>query len=220
MSKLQIDIVSDIACPWCAIGYARLEQALASLDGEIEADVEWHAFELNPDPQNKPQPILQALSRKYGRSEAEMEAAQANMIEIATGLALNFSKMQERYTANTFDGHRLVKWAAGQGQATAMKMALFDAYFGHAENIGEVEVLLTRVKSIGLDADAARKVLASDAYVEEVRSDEARYQQAGVSSVPAFIINNQYLISGAQEPAYLVAALREMSQQSTEPKPV
>ncbi|MEH6493266.1 DsbA family oxidoreductase [Halopseudomonas sp.] len=218
-SNLHIDIVSDIACPWCAIGYARLEQALASLDGELQADVEWHAFELNPNPDSKPQPILQALSRKYGRSEAEMEAAQANMIEIATGLGLNFNKMQQRYTANTFDAHRLVKWAAEQGQATAMKQALFDAYFGHAENVGERDVLLRCVQGIGLDADAAQQVLASDAYVEAVRSDEARYQQAGVSSVPAFIINNQYLISGAQEPAYLVEALREIAQQGAEGTP-
>jgi len=219
MSNLHIDIVSDIACPWCAIGYARLEQAMASLAGELELDVEWHAFELNPNPDSQPQPILQALSRKYGRSEAEMEAAQANMIEIATGLGLNFSKMQERYTANTFNGHRLVKWAAEQGKQTAMKQALFDAYFGHAENVGETEVLLRCVESVGLDAAAARQVLESDAYVEAVRSDEERYQQAGVSSVPAFIVNDQYLISGAQEADYLVQALREIAQQNAAADP-
>lgn len=219
MSNLHIDIVSDIACPWCAIGYARLEQAMASLAGELELDVEWHAFELNPNPDSQPLPILQALSRKYGRSEAEMEAAQANMIEIATGLGLNFSKMQERYTANTFNGHRLVKWAAEQGKQTAMKQALFDAYFGHAENVGETEVLLRCVESVGLDAAAARQVLESDAYVEAVRSDEERYQQAGVSSVPAFIVNDQYLISGAQEADYLVQALREIAQQNAAANP-
>ena len=213
MTNLHVDIVSDIACPWCAIGYARLEQAMATLAGELELDIQWHAFELNPNPESKPQPILQALSRKYGRSEAEMEAAQANMIEVATGLGLNFSKMQERYTANTFNGHRLVKWAAEQGKQTAMKQALFDAYFGHAENVEDTEVLLRCVESIGLDTKAAQQVLDSDAFADAVRSDEARYQQAGVSSVPAFIVNNQYLISGAQEPAYLVEALREIAQQ-------
>ena len=213
MTNLHVDIVSDIACPWCAIGYARLEQAMATLAGELELDIEWHAFELNPNPESKPQPILQALSRKYGRSEAEMEAAQANMIEVATGLGLNFSKMQERYTANTFNGHRLVKWAVEQGKQTAMKQALFDAYFGHAENVEDTEVLLRCVESIGLDTEAAQQVLDSDAFADAVRSDEARYQQAGVSSVPAFIVNNQYLISGAQEPAYLVEALREIAQQ-------
>ena len=192
---------------------------MASLAGELELDVEWHAFELNPNPDSQPLPILQALSRKYGRSEAEMEAAQANMIEIATGLGLNFSKMQERYTANTFNGHRLVKWAAEQGKQTAMKQALFDAYFGHAENVGETAVLLRCVESVGLDAAAARQVLESDAYVEAVRSDEERYQQAGVSSVPAFIVNDQYLISGAQEADYLVQALREIAQQNAAANP-
>ena len=127
--------------------------------------------------------------------------------------------MQERYTANTFNGHRLVKWAAEQGKQTAMKQALFDAYFGHAENVGETEVLLRCVESVGLDAAAARQVLESDAYVEAVRSDEERYQQAGVSSVPAFIVNDQYLISGAQEADYLVQALREIAQQNAAANP-
>jgi len=219
MNPLRIDIVSDIACPWCAIGYARLEQARKSLAGELELKIEWHAFELNPDPDSQPQPILQALSRKYGRSEAEMEATQANMIEIATDLGLNFSQMQQRYTANTFNGHRLVKWAGEQGKQTEMKQALFEAYFGRAENVGDTEVLLRCVQTVGLDTETARQILQSDDYVDAVRRDEARYQQAGVSSVPAFIIDDQYLISGAQEPAYLVEALREIAQQRGQADP-
>lgn len=211
MKPIQIDIVSDIACPWCAIGYARLEQAMNQLADELTFSVQWHAFELNPDPDTEPQPILQALSRKYGRSEAEMQAAQSNMMEIAKNLGLNFSRMQERYTANTFDAHRLVKWAGEQGRQTEMKMALFEAYFGRAEDVGKPEVLLGCVESIGLDVAQARAVLNSDEYAELVRNEESRYQQAGVSAVPAFIINEQYLISGAQEPATLVNALREIA---------
>ena len=117
MTALKIDLVSDIACPWCAIGYARLQQALATLP-ELEVALEWHAFELNPDRNANPEPILPALSRKYGRSEDEMRAAQANMMNIASALGLNFDKMQQRYTCNTFDAHRLVKWAATQNKAT------------------------------------------------------------------------------------------------------
>ncbi len=211
MKSVQIDIVSDIACPWCAIGYARLKQAMDQLADELRVNVQWHAFELNPDPDAEPQPILQALSRKYGRSEAEMQAAQSNMMEIARNLGLNFTRMQERYTANTFDAHRLVKWAGEQGRQTEMKMALFEAYFGRAEDVGKPEVLLGCVESIGLDVGQARAVLNSDEYAELVRNEESRYQQAGVSAVPAFIINEQYLISGAQEPATLVNALREIA---------
>lgn len=211
MKSLKVDMVSDIACPWCAIGYARLEKAMATLADELTVSVQWRAFELNPDPASEPQPILQALSKKYGRSAAEMEAAQENMMGIAKDLGLDFTRMQERYTANTFDAHRLVKWAGEQGRQTELKMALFEAYFGRAENVAAPEVLLGCVESAGLDREQARAVLESDDYADVVREEESRYQQAGVSAVPAFIINEQYLISGAQEPDSLVSALREIA---------
>ncbi len=214
MKKITIDIVSDIACPWCAIGYARLQQALEQLEGELATEVHWHAFELNPDPAAQRLPILEALSRKYGRSVEEMEAAQNNMMDIARDLGLDFSLMQQRYTANTFDAHRLVKWAAGRGQATAMKMACFDAYFGKAADVSDHAVLTECTRAAGLDPEAAARVLATDAFADEVRSDEARYQQAGISSVPAFILNQRYLISGAQEPATLADALRQVAAEA------
>lgn len=214
MKTLQIDIVSDIACPWCAIGYARLEQAMKALEDELAFQIEWHAFELNPDKTSDGEPILQALSRKYGRSVAEMEAAQRNMMDIAEGLGLNFSRMQERYTRNTFDAHRLVKWAGDQGRQTDMKMAFFEAYFGRADDISNAGVLIECVESIGLDGVQAREILESDAYDEAVRADEAKYQQAGVSAVPAFIVNQRHLISGAQEPDTLIKAFREIAAQS------
>lgn len=212
MPALQIDIVSDIACPWCAIGYARLEKAMDALKNDMDFTLEWHAFELNPDPSGDGEPILPALSRKYGRSEDEMKASQAQMMEIARGLGLNFEKLQERYTRNTFDAHRLVKWAGEQDKQTEMKMAFFEAYFGRAENISNPDVLVNCVEAIGLDGGKAREVLASDLYADTVRQDEAQYQQAGVSAVPAYIINQKYLVSGAQEPETLVKAFREIAE--------
>lgn len=212
MTSLQIDIVSDIACPWCAIGYARLEKAMEALKSELDFNIEWHAFELNPDPSADGEPILPALARKYGRSEDEMRESQAQMKTIAQDLGLNFEKLQERYTRNTFDAHRLVKWAAEQGKQTDMKMACFDAYFGRAENISDADVLVSCAESAGLDGSAAREVLSSDQYAEAVRKDEAKYQQAGVSAVPAYIINETYLVSGAQEPDTLVQAFREIAE--------
>jgi len=214
MQHIRIDIVSDIACPWCAIGYARLEQALQQLDGELQAEIQWHAFELNPDPSAPRLPILEALSRKHGRSPAEMEAAQRNMMDIASGLGLDFSRMQERFTANTFDAHRLVKWAAGYGRASEMKLACFDAYFGRAADVSDHLVLLDCVAAAGLDVEEARGVLASGAESETVRQDEARYREAGISAVPAFILNQRYLISGAQEPQTLVDALRQVAAEA------
>lgn len=210
MTTLKIDLVSDIACPWCAIGYARLQQALSSLP-ELQTELEWHAFELNPDKNAPQEPILPALSRKYGRSEDDMRAAQANMMQIATDLGLNFSKMQQRFTCNTFDAHRLVKWAATHDKATAMKLALFAAYFGEAKDVSDADILANCAEQAGLDKTEAQRILASDDFSSIVKEDIAKYQQAGISSVPAFIINNRYLISGAQEPAQLAASLQQIA---------
>lgn len=211
MKTLQIDIVSDIACPWCAIGFARLEQAMQELAGELSFKIDWHAFELNPEESAEGQPILEALAKKYGSTPAEMEKNQSGMMAIARDLGLNFTRMQERRTRNTFDAHRLLKWAAEQGRETDLMKAFFEAYFGHAENISDHDVLARYVDSAGLDGATARTVLASDNYSDAVRKDEAQYQQAGISSVPAFIVDQQYLISGAQEPDYLVQALRDIA---------
>ena len=214
MKKIQIDIVSDIACPWCAIGYARLERAMAQLASEYEFTVQWHAFELNPDHSGEGQPILPALAKKYGRSEAEMRANQGHMMTIAQDLGLNFDHIQQRLTCNTFDAHRLVKWAGEQGLQTALKQALFEVYFGQALDVTDHKVLLSCVADIGLDSAVAKQILASDQYADAVRADEARYRQAGVTSVPAFIINKKYLISGAQEPAAWLQTLQQISSES------
>ena len=211
MKHVTIDIVSDIACPWCAIGYARLEKAMEELKNEMGFAIEWHAFELNPDPSGDGEPILPALSRKYGRSEEEMRANQAQMINVAQSLGLNFEKLQERHTRNTFDAHRLVKWAGKHHKQTEMKQAFFDAYFGRAENITEADVLVQCAEKIGLNGSDAREVLASNQYADDVRQDEKKYQQAGVSAVPAYIVDRKYLISGAQEPESLIKALREIA---------
>ena len=215
MHKLHIDIVSDIACPWCAIGYARLEQAMKQLGPDYAVTVQWRAFELNPYHSGEGEPILQALAKKYGRSEHEMRAAQSNMMAIAKDLGINFEKLQERLTANTFDAHRLVKWADAEGQQTAMKQALFEAYFGKALNVSDHNVLLGCVETLGLDVTHARQMLDSDQYADAVRADEQRYQKAGVSSVPAFIINHKYLISGAQDPGVLVKAMQDISAEAS-----
>lgn len=185
---------------------------MKQLSSDYEFTVQWHAFELNPDSSGGGEPILPALARKYGRSEEELRATQDQMMTIAKDLGLNFAKLQERLVCNTFDAHRLVKWAEVHGRQTDMKQALFEAYFGRAENVADHDALLRCVKALGLDVTKARDVLESDQYAVAVRKDEATYQRAGVSAVPAFIVNGKYLISGAQEPDTLVQALQEMAE--------
>lgn len=208
--KVRIDLVSDIACPWCAIGFARLQQALNELSTEVDVELHWRAFELNPDPALVPEPILPALCKKYGVAEAQMRASQQQLRQLADGLGLDFRALDNRLTCNTFDAHRLLHWAALQNAQTALKLALFQAYFGDGLQISEHAVLLACVEQAGLDPLAAAAVLNSQQFAGEVRHEQQQYQQAGIRSVPAFIINQQYLVSGAQESAVLASTLRQV----------
>lgn len=214
MKTLQIDIVSDVACPWCAIGYRRLEKAMGELEGELTFSIQWHPFRLNPGMPAEGEPILEHLCRKYGRTPAEMRASQEQIMAIAAELGLNFSKAQERRAQDTTDAHRLLAWAREQGRQTELEMALFDAYFGHARNPSDPQVLRQAAQSVGLDGDTADEILASDRYTREVETEEAKYKEAGISGVPAFIINGRYLISGAQEPQTLITAFRNLAAEA------
>ena len=209
MKTVRIDIVSDVACPWCAIGYKRLEQAMTEVAGEVAVTIQWLPFQLNPELPQEGEPILDHLMAKYGRSAEEMEAAQAHMTELAHGLGLDFTRMHERRARNTFDAHRLLAWARERGFQTELSLALFDAYFGRAANVSDPAVLRGVVDAAGLPGDEAERILAGDDYAEQVRTEETRYKQAGITGVPAFILNQKYLVQGAQEPETLVAALRE-----------
>ncbi len=140
-----------------------------------------------------------------------MREAQANMMAIAKSLGINFEKMQERYTCNTFDAHRLVKWAATHDKATFMKKALFEAYFGRAEDVSKAGVLIGCAEAAGLDSAEAQKILEGEDFGQAVIDEERTYQQAGVTAVPGFIVNDKYLISGAQETETLVEAFRNIA---------
>ncbi|WP_333796697.1 DsbA family oxidoreductase [Rheinheimera sp.] len=212
MKTIRIDLVSDIACPWCAIGFARLQQAFKTLP-ELQLQLHWRAFELNPDPNLVPEPILPALSKKYGQSEEAMRQSQQNLMAIAADLGLNFQKMQQRYTCNTFDAHRLMYWASSFNRQDQLALALFEAYFGEAQNMAEPEVLSHCVAKAGLDSAAAKTLLASEQYAAEVRAELEQARHNGIHSVPAFIINQRYLISGAQEPAVLAQALQQIADE-------
>ncbi|RUR46545.1 DsbA family oxidoreductase [Vreelandella populi] len=213
MQKIRIDLVSDVACPWCAIGYRRLEQALETLKGEIEVELFWQPFELNRDMPPEGEPILEHLCRKYGKDAASMEQSQREIMKVAEGLGLNFRGAQERRANNTFAAHRVLAWAATQNRETPLQMALFDAYFGEAKNPSDPEVLREKAIEVGLDGDTAEAIARSDQYADEVRAAEQKFMEAGVSAVPAFILDGRYLISGAQPANVLVDALRQVAEE-------
>ncbi len=214
MHKLRIDLVSDIACPWCAIGYRRLEQALEILDGEVEVELVWQPFELNPDMPPEGEPILEHLCRKYGQDAASIERNQGELMALAEELGLNFRGARERRAHNTFDAHRVLAWAAEQGHATALKLALFDAYFGEARRPSDPAVLREKAEQVGLDGDAAEAIARSNQYADEVRAAERRFMEAGVSAVPGFVLDGRYLVSGAQPPAALADAIRQVAAEA------
>ena len=215
MQTIKIDLVSDVVCPWCAIGDARLQQAMDRLANDYAFEVEWHPFLLNPDVPPEGRDILEHLSVKYGRSEEEMKAAQHDIINAARELGLNFEQALERRSWRTFDTHRVLAYAKEQGHDAAFNRALFEAYFGRAESPTDPEVLVPIAESLGLDGARVRDILASDEYAEQVEREIAHWQSLGVSSVPSFIVDNKYLLAGAQPPDALADALRQIAGERT-----
>lgn len=214
MKNLSIDVVSDVACPWCVIGYKNLEQALASLDGEIEADLAWHAFELRPDAPAEGENWREHIMAKYGMSYEQSEENRKRITEAGSQVGFTFNFTDDMRTQNTFNCHRLLHWAKDTEQQTALKLALFEAYFTDRTNVNDTEVLLQAVEKAGLDRDSAAAVLASDRYEQAVRNEEGHYQQMGVSSVPTFIVNGKYAITGGQPAEVFVQALRQIASEN------
>ena len=212
-SLLKIDFVSDISCPWCAIGLAALEQALANLPGEAGVRLHVQPFELNPQMPAGGQDITEHLTQKYG-STSEQQAQIRDTIRqrgADVGFAFNVSGRGRIY--NTFAAHRLLHWAGleSSDQQLTLKKALLVACHGHRQAMDSPEVLLATVGQAGLDVTRAKNILASDAFTQEVREAQAFYTRQGIRSVPAVIINDRHLISGAQPVGVFEQALRQVA---------
>ena len=207
---LRIDFVSDVVCPWCAIGLASLEQALARVGGEVEAELHFHPFELNPGMGPEGEDIGEHLAAKYGLSPEQLAENQARLRERGAQVGVAFSDARRRIV-NTFDAHRLLHWAGLEGRQHALKRALLHAYFGEGQDVSDREVLVRVAGDAGLDRDRAREVLASDAHADDVRAGEDFFQRAGIRGVPAVIIDRKHLISGGQPVEVFERALRELA---------
>jgi predicted DsbA family dithiol-disulfide isomerase len=220
---LKIDFVSDIACPWCAVGLFSLEKALERLQGEVSAVLHFQPFELNPDMGPGGQDLGEHLTQKYGSTAAQQAQIRQTIAARGAEVGFSFAAGGRGRVYNTFDAHRLLAWAGSQEQADSaqrrLKKALLTAYQGRAECIEDHAVLLAVVAEAGLDVDAARQVLASDAHAEAVRTAEQHYQRAGIRSVPAVIVNDQYLISGGQPVEVFEQSLRQIAALAGAPAP-
>jgi len=219
MNPVDIDIWSDVMCPWCAVGYARLEQALKLTGGEIDATIRWMPYELNPDAPPEGRSQAAHLGEVYGRSPAEVAAMHTQMAETATeaGFSMEYSgegEPPEPMMWNTFEAHCLLRWAlsvAGPEAQTRLKSALFAAHFQQRRNVSDREVLLDIAAAQGLDRAAAAEALADDALGIAVKLEERRARENGITAVPTFVINNRYILQGAQEPEQFARALLQIA---------
>ena len=213
MTPLKIDFVSDIACPWCAVGLGGLEQALERLQGEVQAELHFQPFELNPHMPPGGQDLGEHLTEKYGSTAEQQAQIRQTITARGAEVGFVFNPNGRGRVYNTFDAHRLLHWAEGQGEGAqhALKKALLQAYQGRAECVEDPQVLLASVAAAGLDVAAASEVLQSDAHSAEVRTRQQFYTQAGIRSVPAVIINDKHLISGGQPVEVFEQALRRIA---------
>jgi predicted DsbA family dithiol-disulfide isomerase len=208
---LRIDFVSDVSCPWCAVGLASLERALDALQGEVRAEIHFQPFELNPQMDAAGEDVGEHIAKKYGMSPAQLAQNQENIRQRGAAVGFTFANQDTRRIYNTFDAHRLLHWAEDSGRQHALKRALLTAYFTDGEDVGDHAVLARVAEAVGLDGAEAKSILASDRYAAEVRAQEQFFQRAGIHSVPAIIINRQHLISGGQPPEVFEQALRQIA---------
>ncbi len=211
---MRIDFVSDVACPWCAVGLNALERALERIGPDIAVDLHFQPFELNPTMAAEGADAGDYLKAKYGMDDAQLAHNRSVIRE--RGVAVGFVFGDRLRVWNTFDAHRLLHWAGLQGAdfQRALKHALLQAYHGEGRNPGAPELLVELAAAVGLDAAEAAAVLIDGRYTDEVRAAEQAWQRAGIQSVPAIVINEKHLISGGQPPEVFEQALRRIAAES------
>jgi predicted DsbA family dithiol-disulfide isomerase len=222
--KMTIDIYSDVMCPWCIIGYSQLQKGLAELKGEIEAEIRWLPFELNPDMPPEGEESVAHIARKYGRTPEQAKAGRDQMLGIGKRAGYSFDYTGEgepppSMLRNTFAAHKLLKWAlieAGAEAQSRLKLALFDAHFQQRRDVSDPEVLVDVAAGQGLDRAAARAAIDDATLGAIVRQEEAQAFDMNISGVPAMIVQGKYIIPGAQEPEVYVNALRRVAMKEAQ----
>lgn len=213
---IKIDFVSDVACPWCAVGLGNLNQAMAELKDQADFEVHFRPFELNPQMPQGGQDAIEHLTEKYGLSVEQVQINQANIRAKALEAGFMFHPEGRKRVYNTFDAHRLLHWAATEydlQKQAALKTELLNTYFCLAVSLDDQRNLLDAVTRAGLDHIRAQAILSSDEFAKEVRGEETAYTSKGISSVPSIILNGQYLLQGAQPPESFVIAFTQIIQE-------
>ena len=212
---LRVDIVSDVVCPWCIVGYLQLQRSLSALSGQFDVTLRWHPFELNPDMPAEGEDLKQHLARKYGASAGQGDAVRSRLTALGESLGFTFDYFEGMRMVNTFKAHQLLHWAEGRGRQTALKLALFEAFFSRREDVSDAGQLAVVADRAGLSAAEAAAVLADGRFAAAVREEQRAWLEREVHAVPHFLFNERYIVPGAQEADTFVrflARIRERAQ--------
>lgn len=196
--KLKIDIVSDVVCPWCTIGYKRLEKAITELGIQDQVEIEWQPFELNPNMPSEGQNVNEHITEKYGSTTEQQNQSKEMMTEAGAELGFKFDYFDEMRMVNTFDAHILLEYAKDFGKQTELKMAFTKAFFSDRKDVSKVEILKETLISVGLNADDALLKLKNEEARNEVRTKQNYWKSLGVNSVPTIVFNRKSAVTGAQ----------------------
>lgn len=214
MSKtIKLDIISDVVCPWCVIGYKHLEAAIEELAIQDKVEIEWQPFELNPDMPAEGEGLREHIARKYGSSREESDQARANITQHGSQYGFQFDFFEEMNMVNTLDAHVLLDFAHQVGKQTELKLRLFSAYFTEHKNVSDREVLIKEAESVGIAAEHALAALADEQIRERVKGLEAQWQQMGVSGVPTVVFNRTSALTGAQPQETFKQVLTELLEE-------
>lgn len=210
VTPLQVDIVSDVVCPWCIIGYKQLQKALDIVVGQFDVTIRWHPFELNPHMPEEGQNLREHISQKYGSTVEQSKAAKARLIALGESLGFTFDYFDEMRMVNTFRAHQLLHWAEKQGRQTELKLELFDAFFSLRQNVSDDKVLADVAGRAGLPVTEALAVAQSGRYAQAVREEQQIWLDKEVHAVPTFLFNQKYMVPGAQEAETFVRVLNKI----------
>ncbi len=213
--KIKIDVVSDVVCPWCYIGKRRLEKAIDQLAGQVDVEVEFHPFELNPDMPKEGKNQKEYLTNKFGGADRYKQIT-SNVIKVAAEEGLHFNFDKQEVSPNTRDAHRIIRFAKSEGKQAAIKEAFLKGYFEEGIDLSKKENLLSIATKAGLDTIKVSSLLNSDEGLVEVELEERMNAQRGISGVPYFIINNKYGVSGAQPAEVFQKAFLDIARESVE----
>ncbi len=213
---LRIDFVSDVACPWCVVGLLGLKKALSNVGDDVAADIHFQPFELNPNMPPEGQNTGEHVQQKYGASPERSQATRNAIRDSGAALGFDFNYSSDSRIWNTFDAHRLLHWAAAEGKQLELKEALFKLTFTDQLPSNDHDALAAAAASVGLDETRAREILASDEFTNEVRNDQMVWRSRGIQAVPTIILNERWMLQGAQPPEVFEQAIRQVLDGSAE----